>query len=584
MHFNEPTGSTVFADSSGLNNNSLPCAAGSCPLAGLGGISGSSALFNGYEYLDVPKSTSLNITGTVSVSVWAYLNALGDQKVVTNEGPTGGYKLNIFASQVEFQIQDAHGNVYLNRVAGGVTLTTGRWYHFVGIYSQTGGYIQTYVNGVLDRQASTSAVLAPSSSDLIIGRDSIAPAFNFSGGLDELSIYNTALNAAQVQTLYNSISQGGSTSTPTPTSSSGQCPAITPPAGAINVTTHLVSNVGNVDDLALLQNIIDQAPAGSTIYFPPGTYNISNSLSMKSNLTYLGVLGQSKITLLPGFTPGDGNVFVDNEASPANITVEDLYLEGGGIGIGNLVTNLVVSCTVFEAMNGSPGYFDNSGLQTNTGVQNATIVGNKFINASGSAGWYNWGTLNEVTFQYNYCSYVAECVHTYELTGVDVNLSYNTILNIWRMGFEIQTAVHNLTIQSNYLANWVPTGQATNPACSATNGFDCSSFGFSVAMTTLPSLATSSVLNNIILGTPGVSWALEQTSDIGVVQGNLFQNFNIWIEPQYQRGPLTVTGNQMCGGAAWGFNSQWASGNTIAEYCGLAPWINNVPPPPAPPF
>jgi len=586
MHFNEPAGSTVFADSSGLGNNALACAAASCPLAGLASVSGSSVLFSGHEYLDVPASSSLKITGTVTVSVWAYLNALGDQRLVTTEGPTGGYKLNIFASQVEFEVRDADGNVFLNRVPGGVTLNTGQLYHFVGVYSQTDGYIQTYVNGVLDRQSSTTGVLAPSKSDLIIGRDSIAPAFYFSGGMNELSIFNSALTAAQVQTLYRSVAQSGSGTTPAPTppSSAGQCETIKPPKKAINVVARGASNRGDVDDLAILQNIIDKASAGSTIYFPAGTYNIRDHLSLKSNLTYLGVLGRSKIVLMPGFPPGNGNVFVDNEASPANITIEDLYFAGGGVGIGHLITRLAVRCNAFEAMNGSPGHFDNSGLQTNTGVQNASIIGNKFINAHGSAGWYNWGTLNEVTFQYNYCSYIAECVHTYELTGVNVNFSYNTVLHIWRMGFEIQTAVHNLTIENNYLAQWAPTGAPTNPACAATNGFDCDTFGFSVAMVALPSLATSSVVNNIVLGTTGVSWALEQTSDVGVVQGNLFQNFNLWMEPHFQRGPLKVTNNQMCGGGYWSANSQWVSGNSIAQHCSVAPWGSNVPAPPAPPF
>jgi hypothetical protein len=96
--------------------------------------------------------------------------------------------------------------------------------------------------------------------------------------------------------------------------------------------------------------------------------------------------------------------------------------------------------------------------------------------------------------------------------------------------------------------------------------------------------STSSVINNIALGTPGVAWALEQTSDSGVVQGNLFQNFNDWIVAQYQRGPVTVSGNEMCGGASWSYNTQWASGNSIYQTCSQAPWANSLRPAPAPPF
>jgi hypothetical protein len=68
--------------------------------------------------------------------------------------------------------------------------------------------------------------------------------------------------------------------------------------------------VGNglTNDTAAIQAAINAAPAGSTIYFPTGTYAISSEIRLKGNLSYVGA----------GHALGSGAVI--KQANGANIT------------------------------------------------------------------------------------------------------------------------------------------------------------------------------------------------------------------------------------------------------------------------
>lgn len=58
--------------------------------------------------------------------------------------------------------------------------------------------------------------------------------------------------------------------------------------GFINVQERGARGDGLTDDTATIQSTIDAAPHGATIYFPTGTYCISQTLQLKNGQTYLG--------------------------------------------------------------------------------------------------------------------------------------------------------------------------------------------------------------------------------------------------------------------------------------------------------
>jgi len=194
-------------DSAGSNNGT----AVGVPAYDTGKFSQAIRLDGVDDYVDCGSGASLNLTGAVTISAWIRLAAVGtDQKIAGNQdNTTGGYKFGVFTNnRVEFEIRTSAGAGTLNRgVAGGTALTPGVWYHVVGVYSQ-GNYIRTYVNGVLDRELTTTAVLGTSTGTLKIGCEPYNTSAGFFNGLiDQVQVYKAALTAGQVAWLagYTSV-------------------------------------------------------------------------------------------------------------------------------------------------------------------------------------------------------------------------------------------------------------------------------------------------------------------------------------------------------------------------------------------
>ena len=73
------------------------------------------------------------------------------------------------------------------------------WYHVTGVYSLEDGYIRTYVNGILDRELSTTQALGASPGSFKIGCEPFTTgSYNFNGVMDDLRLYNHALTQGEI--------------------------------------------------------------------------------------------------------------------------------------------------------------------------------------------------------------------------------------------------------------------------------------------------------------------------------------------------------------------------------------------------
>ena len=167
------------------------------------GYNGSALEFDGFgDWLDCGNNPSLGISGAVSVTAWINIGAADiAHKVGGNQdNANGGYKMGILNNKIEFEIRTSGNTAILNRdVAGGTILEVGVWYHVTGTYSQQDGYIRTYVNGLLDRELLTNAVLGVSPGTLYIGCEPYDTSVgNFNGVMDDIRIYNRVLSDAEI--------------------------------------------------------------------------------------------------------------------------------------------------------------------------------------------------------------------------------------------------------------------------------------------------------------------------------------------------------------------------------------------------
>ena len=98
-------------------------------------LNGSSA------YVQVPNSSSLNITGAITVEAWIKLNAITGvyQDIITREsygqgGTGGGYELS-FTNLGKLRLDLYQGPMSYTTVIGNTTISTGEWHHVAGVFN-----------------------------------------------------------------------------------------------------------------------------------------------------------------------------------------------------------------------------------------------------------------------------------------------------------------------------------------------------------------------------------------------------------------------------------------------------------------
>ena len=155
--------------------------------------------------LRVKNATQLNSVAT-TISFWVKVNALpatGEAFILSHGGWQERWKISL----------PAHGKpVFTTNAVGGikdmdtdsVALPVGLWRHLV--MTHDGVTDKIYVNGVLKNSKAATGNLNSTTKSFGIGFNPIDTANYFNGALDDIFIFNTALTAAEITTLYTAQS------------------------------------------------------------------------------------------------------------------------------------------------------------------------------------------------------------------------------------------------------------------------------------------------------------------------------------------------------------------------------------------
>jgi len=165
---------------------------------------GQAASFNGgSSYVTIPSSTNPLgfINNNFSYSLWINTVSGGEDDIIGN-WDTGSSSNNHF-------LMVYNGKLRMHLKGAGVgdstaSISTNQWYHIVCTTDWTNGQFKYYINGSLDstKTISTTAHSVSAANNLYIGtRTGVSP--NFGGRIDQVRIFNKALSAAEVTTLYN---------------------------------------------------------------------------------------------------------------------------------------------------------------------------------------------------------------------------------------------------------------------------------------------------------------------------------------------------------------------------------------------
>ena len=194
---NEASGAISLADSSLSGAN--PGIASNVTLGVAGQLNSAATLAgNSTSYIQVNS----NMTGAapnVTMSAWVYpTSSAAPQMLFYNNGN------QTFFSGMGYFI-DYHGGSIHCGTGNGFFASTGSapqnvWSHVVCAISGTTGYV--YINGQFDSSGTVGAVLANTTNLFYLGGD-LHDNLPFYGKIDDASLWDTALTAGEVATIYN---------------------------------------------------------------------------------------------------------------------------------------------------------------------------------------------------------------------------------------------------------------------------------------------------------------------------------------------------------------------------------------------
>ncbi len=161
-------------------------------------------------YVLVPAASDFNggLASGFTVEGWIKPVGLNDQPIVEwNNCKALGVHLWIVQGKLSVNIVDSKGVGHVLLSPGG-QLAARTFQHVAFTYEKRTGLVFLYINGAPAAQQNFGALIPQTSYDLYLGRRPSGPGNSFSGMLDDFSIYNRALSAAEIRAIHDSGSAG----------------------------------------------------------------------------------------------------------------------------------------------------------------------------------------------------------------------------------------------------------------------------------------------------------------------------------------------------------------------------------------
>ena len=171
-------------------------------------------------FVRIANHPSLNTPDGLTVDAWVYPTSQGGAEVIASkwDDPTGQWswifkRHNDGSGRLRIEISSGDHNA-LGDLGGVTALPLNTWSHVAATFDRATGQIRLYVNGTLDSEGLANfpgVGISNSATDLLIGAvngQTTPPGEFFHGSIDELELFNRALTAEEIQSIYFAGSVG----------------------------------------------------------------------------------------------------------------------------------------------------------------------------------------------------------------------------------------------------------------------------------------------------------------------------------------------------------------------------------------
>jgi len=200
-------------DSSAYGNNGTPNANVTPTADRFGNPTGAMYFTDGNGLIDVGDDASLNLTGAMTITGWAYLDTsssvhgrrnsriLGKMDGGGQRAWSSGMEKNVDGLPYPATIQVSPDGSGVVSCIDDATIPLDQWFHYAGVYNP-GTAMEVYINGDLAYSLTTGVPASQYSANghnVLIGNRPACGDCGWYGALDEVRIYSDALNETQIE-------------------------------------------------------------------------------------------------------------------------------------------------------------------------------------------------------------------------------------------------------------------------------------------------------------------------------------------------------------------------------------------------
>ena len=248
-------------------------------------------------------------------------------------------------------------------------------------------------------------------------------------------------------------------------------------AATINITTYGANGGDTADDRTAIQNAINAAASGDTVYFPNGTYYISGQLTPKSNIK---LAGQSQSGAIIRFSATTGQAFINMNVL-TNVEISLLTLDGNNNGNAHIgvyayrgrqhnIHHLTIRNLIADNIYGPFGIHFNG--SAGLGVTDSTIADNTITNIGAASDWgggirCSWGSSRNKILRNN-ITWTGRGGIFGNDGSTDLVIQSNTVAHSGKtaegLGIEVWGGCARAIIEDNNIDHWLSLDSSSTSA------------------------------------------------------------------------------------------------------------------------